>query len=200
MKFSVTNLSTKDNKVVNGPLTISPKCFEDSRGFFLEEWEEIEWIKLLEENEQNYQKFVQDNLSKSSKGVLRGLHFQIAPFPQSKLVRCISGEIFDVAVDLRKNSETFGKWISTILSGDNFNQLWIPDGFAHGFLTLSEIAFVQYKVTNSWSQKCEKSLIWNDEEVNIDWPFEIIDKTKIKLSIKDENAASFKEISKSNFF
>ena len=200
MKFCVTNLSTKDNKSVNGPLLISPKCFEDSRGFFLEEWNEVEWIKLLEENEQNYHKFVQDNLSKSSKGVLRGLHFQIDPYPQSKLVRCISGEIFDVAVDLRKDSPTFGKWISAILSGDNLNQLWIPDGFAHGFLTLSEIALVQYKVTNSWSKKCEKSLIWNDEEVNIDWPFDIIDKTKIKLSDKDKNAPNFKEISKSNFF
>ena len=200
MKFCVTNLSTKDNKSVNGPLLISPKCFEDSRGFFLEEWNEVEWIKLLEENEQNYHKFVQDNLSKSSKGVLRGLHFQIEPYPQSKLVRCISGEIFDVAVDLRKDSPTFGKWISANLSGDNLNQLWIPNGFAHGFLTLSEIAFVQYKVTNNWSQICEKSLIWNDEEVYIDWPFDIIDETKIKLSDKDKNAPNLKEISKSNFF
>ena len=200
MKFCVTNLSTKDNKFVNGPLLISPKCFEDSRGFFLEEWNEVEWIKLLEENEQNYKKFVQDNLSKSSEGVLRGLHFQIEPYPQSKLVRCISGEIFDVAVDLRKDSLTFGKWISATLSGDNLNQLWIPDGFAHGFLTLSDIAFVQYKVTNKWAQKCEKSLIWNDEGVNIDWPFDIMDETKIKLSDKDKNAPNFKEISKSNFF
>ena len=200
MKFFVTNLSTKDNKFVNGPLLISPKCFEDSRGFFQEEWNEVEWIKLLEENEQNYHKFVQDNLSKSSKGVLRGLHFQIEPYPQSKLVRCISGEIFDVAVDLRKDSPTFGKWISANLSGDNLNQLWIPNGFAHGFLTLSDIAFVQYKVTNNWAQICEKSLIWNDEEVNIDWPFDIIDKSKIKLSDKDKNAPNLKEISKSNFF
>ena len=200
MKFCVTSLSAKDNNVLNGPLLISPKCFEDSRGFFLEEWNEVEWIKLLEENEQNYHKFVQDNLSKSSKGVLRGLHFQIEPYPQSKLVRCISGEIFDVAVDLRKGSPTFGKWISATLSGDNLNQLWIPDGFAHGFLTLSDIAFVQYKVTNKWSQECEKSLFWNDEGVNIDWPFYIMDETNIKLSDKDKNAPNFREISKSNFF
>ena len=200
MKFGVTNLSTKDKKVVNGPLLISPKCFEDSRGFFLEEWNEVEWIKLLEENDQNYHKFVQDNFSKSSKGVLRGLHFQIDPDPQSKLVRCISGEIFDVAVDLRSDSSTFGRWISATLSGYNLNQLWIPDGFAHGFLTLSDIAFVQYKVTNYWSKNCEKSLIWNDEEVNIDWPFEICDKKKIKLSKKDENAPKLSEIAKSNFF
>ena len=200
MKFEVTNLFSKDKKIVEGPLLISPNCFEDSRGFFLEEWNEVEWIKLLEENAQKYQQFVQDNLSKSSKGVLRGLHFQIEPYPQSKLVRCISGEIFDVAVDLRKDSPTFGKWISAILSGDNLNQLWIPDGFAHGFLTLSDIAFVQYKVTNNWSQECEKSLIWNDEGVNIDWPFDIMDETKIKLSDKDKNAPNFKEISKSNFF
>ena len=200
MKFSITNLSTKDNDVVKGPLLISPKCFEDDRGFFLEEWNEVEWIKLLEENEQKYHKFVQDNLSKSSKGVLRGLHFQIEPYPQSKLVRCISGEIFDVAVDLRKDSPTFGKWISAKLSGDNLNQLWIPNGFAHGFLTLSDIALVQYKVTNNRAQICEKSLIWNDYEVNIDWPFDMIDETKIKLSDKDKNAPNLKEISKSNFF
>ncbi len=200
MKFCITNLSTKDNDVVKGPLLISPKCFEDDRGFFLEEWNEVEWIKLLEENEQKYHKFVQDNLSKSSKGVLRGLHFQIDPYPQSKLVRCISGEIYDVAVDLRKDSPSFGKWISATLSGDNLNQLWIPDGFAHGFLTLSDIAFVQYKVTNNWSQKCEKSLIWNDEEVNIHWPHDIVDETKIRLSDKDKNAPNFREISKSNFF
>jgi len=200
MKFGVTNLSTKDKKVINGPLLISPKCFEDQRGFFLEEWNEAEWINLLKSNGQKYYKFVQDNLSKSTEGVLRGLHFQINPYPQSKLVRCISGEIFDVAVDLRKNSPTFGSWISAILSSSNLNQLWIPDGFAHGFLTLSDIAFVQYKVTNYWSQKCEYSLIWNDEEVNIDWPFKICDKSKIKLSKKDEHAPNFYEISKSNFF
>ena len=141
MKFGVTNLSTKDKKVVEGPLLISPKIFEDSRGFFLEEWNESEWIRLLEANEQHYHKFVQDNLSKSSKGVLRGLHFQTNPYPQSKLVRCISGEIFDVAVDLRKKSPTFGSWISAILSSNNLNQLWLPKGFAHGFLTISDIIF-----------------------------------------------------------
>ena len=200
MKFSVTNLSTKDKKVVNGPLLISPKIFEDSRGFFLEEWNESEWIRLLEANEQHYHKFVQDNLSKSSKGVLRGLHFQTNPYPQSKLVRCISGEIFDVAVDLRKKSPTFGSWISAILSSNNLNQLWLPKGFAHGFLTISDIAIVQYKVTNYWSQKCENSLIWNDEEVNIEWPFEICNKNNINLSNKDENAQTFKEISESDFF
>jgi len=128
------------------------------------------------------------------------LHFQIEPYPQSKLVRCISGEIFDVAVDLRKDSPTFGRWISAILSNDNLNQLWIPEGFAHGFLTLSNIAFVQYKVTNYWSQKCENSLIWNDEEVSIDWPFEVCNKNKIKLSNKDSNAPIFHQIVKSDFF
>ena len=98
---ALQTVTEKDKKIVEGPLLISPNRFEDSRGFFLEEWNEVEWIKLLEENKQKYHKFVQDNLSKSSKGVLRGLHFQIDPYPQSKLVRCISGEIFDVAVDLR---------------------------------------------------------------------------------------------------
>ena len=200
MKFTASNLLSLDNKIVSGPLIISPKCFEDSRGFFLEEWNEVEWIKLLEINDQKYYKFVQDNLSKSTKGVLRGLHFQINPFPQSKLVRCISGEIFDVAVDLRRNSPTFGRWISATLSSENLNQLWIPEGFAHGFLTLSDIAFVQYKVTNFWSQDFEHSLVWDDKVVNIDWPFHICDKYKINLSKKDENAPSFNEIAKSNFF
>ena len=200
MKFGVTNLSTKDKKVVEGPLLISPKCFEDDRGFFLEEWNESEWIKLLEANGQKYHKFVQDNLSKSSYGVLRGLHFQTEPYPQSKLVKCIAGEIFDVAVDLRKNSPTFGRWICAILSSKNLNQFWIPEGFAHGFLTLSDSAFVQYKVTNYWSKKCENSLIWNDEEVKIDWPFDNCKKNKIKLSKKDKNASNFNEIVKSNFF
>ncbi len=128
------------------------------------------------------------------------MHFQINPYPQSKLVRCISGEIFDVAVDLRKNSPSFGQWISATLSSENLNQLWIPDGFAHGFLTLSNTALVQYKVTNYWSKDCEKSLIWNDNEVGIDWPFESSEKFKIKLSKKDEEAPTFNEISKSNFF
>ena len=200
MKFDVTSLLTKEKKIVEGPLLVSPKRFEDPRGFFLEEWNEFEWIKLLKANGQNYKKLIQDNLSKSSHGVLRGLHFQINPYPQSKLVRCISGEIFDVAVDLRKNSQTFGKWIFATLSSENLNQLWIPDGFAHGFLTLSDSALVQYKVTNYWSKECEKSLIWNDEEVDIDWPFEANEKYKIKLSKKDEEAPTFNEISKLNFF
>ena len=200
MKFRVSSLQTKDNKTIEGPLLISPRRFEDPRGFFLEEWNEFEWEKLLKANGQNYNKLVQDNLSKSSQGVLRGLHFQTNPYPQSKLVRCISGEIFDVAVDLRKQSPTFGNWISSNLSSENLNQLWIPDGFAHGFLTLSEIALVQYKVTNYWSKECEKSLIWNDKEVDIDWPLELSDDFEIKLSEKDEIAPTFHEISKSNFF
>ncbi len=200
MKFEVSSLLTKDRKIIEGPLLISPKRFEDPRGFFLEEWNEVEWIKLLKENGQNYHKFVQDNLSKSTQGVLRGLHFQINPYPQSKLVRCISGKIFDVAVDLRKHSPTFGQWISANLSSENLNQLWIPDGFAHGFLTLSDIASVQYKVTNYWSKECEKSLIWNDKEVDIDWPFKHNEEYKIKLSKKDEEAQTFNEITKLNFF
>ena len=153
MKFCSYNLITKDKQTVQGPMLISPKCFKDARGFFLEEWNESEWIKLLEANGQNYHKFVQDNLSKSSLGVLRGLHFQSEPFLQSKLVRCISGKIFDVCVDLRKNSPTFGKWISATLSSSNLNQLWIPEGFAHGIQSLEDNSqilgyhFLQHGVT-----------------------------------------------------
>ena len=200
MKFSVSNLLTVDKKFVEGPLLLSPKVFEDSRGFFVEEWNEDEWKRLIESYGQKYYKFIQDNLSKSTQGVLRGLHFQINPYPQSKLVRCVSGQVFDVAVDLRKKSPTFGSWISTILSSENLNQLWIPEGFAHGFLTLSDFALVQYKVTNYWAKNYEYSLIWHDKEINIDWPFELCDKNKIKLSKKDEKAQSFNEIAKANFF
>ena len=115
-------------------------------------------------------KFVQDNHSRSAKGVLRGLHYQLPPHPQGKLVRCVVGEVFDVAVDIRKSSPTFGQWVGVHLSAENKRQFWIPPGFAHGFLTLSEHAEFLYKTTDYWAKECEQAIVWNDPTINIQWP------------------------------
>ena len=133
--------------------------FSDERGFFMESWNFKEWEKLLKKYNQILHKFVQDNHSKSSKGVVRGLHYQKNPFAQGKLVRCTFGEIFDVAVDIRTNSPTFGKWVGEYLTAENKKQLWVPAGFAHGFLTLSNIAEVQYKTTNYYKKVMKVLLI-----------------------------------------
>jgi dTDP-4-dehydrorhamnose 3,5-epimerase len=117
---------------------------------------------------------VQDNHSRSSCGVLRGLHYQLPPHPQGKLVRCVVGAIFDVAVDLRRSSSTFGQWVGAHLSAENHQQLWVPAGFAHGFLTLSEQAEVLYKTTDFWSRDCERAIRWDDPEVAIAWPLEAL--------------------------
>jgi len=146
-------------------LIIEPKVFGDERGFFFESFNQ----KLWEEKTGVKTNFVQDNHSRSAKNVLRGLHYQIKQ-PQGKLVRVISGEVFDVAVDIRKNSPTFGKWVGEILSGDNKRQLWIPEGFAHGFLVLSDTAEFLYKTTDFWAPEYERSIIWNDPDLAIDWP------------------------------
>lgn len=151
---------------IEGLLILAPKVFGDTRGFFYESF-----------NQQVFQaatgldvQFVQDNHSRSSKGVLRGLHYQLAPHAQGKLIRCVRGAVFDVAVDIRKSSPTFGKWVGVELSEDNHKQFWIPPGFAHGFLTLSETAELLYKTTDYWFASSERSLMWNDSRVNIDWP------------------------------
>ncbi|HGV1641471.1 TPA: dTDP-4-dehydrorhamnose 3,5-epimerase, partial [Escherichia coli] len=136
-------------------LIFEPKVFGDERGFFMESFNQ----KVFEEAVGRKVEFVQDNHSKSCKGVLRGLHFQLPPFEQAKLVRCIVGEVFDVAVDIRPNSETFGSWVGVTLSSENKRQLWIPEGFAHGFLTLSEIAEFVYKTNNYYSSNHERGVI-----------------------------------------
>ena len=142
-----------------------PKCFEDERGFFFESFNQ----KIFEEATGLKREFVQDNHSKSVKGVLRGLHYQLPPMAQGKLVRVTQGEVFDVAVDIRKGSPTFGKWVGEILSADNRRQLWIPEGFAHGFLTLSDTAEFLYKTTSFYSKELERSIIWNDPDIGINW-------------------------------
>ena len=163
-------------------ILVTPKSFPDERGFFLESFKESEFasngIKTI---------FVQDNFSHSVKGVLRGLHYQKNPEAQAKLVIVLRGEIFDVAVDIRKDSSTYGKWVGEILSENNHNSLYIPEGFAHGFCVLSEEADVLYKVSQEYSQEHEKGIIWNDAEVNITWP---IDKPIIQE--KDSKLADLK--------
>ncbi|MEI4963072.1 dTDP-4-dehydrorhamnose 3,5-epimerase [Aeromonas caviae] len=163
-------------------LIFEPKVFGDGRGFFFESFNH----KLFEEAVGYPVSFVQDNHSKSSKGVLRGLHYQLPPHAQGKLVRCVAGEVFDVAVDIRKSSPSFGQWVGVHLSGENKRQLWIPEGFAHGFFTISETAEFLYKTTNYYSPKNERSILWNDKEININWG-EIIP----MLSEKDKVAVGF---------
>lgn len=148
-------------------LIIEPEVFGDSRGFFLESFN----ARALREATGLAPDFVQDNHSRSSRGVLRGMHYQIRR-PQAKLVRVVRGSVFDVAVDLRRSSSTFGKWVGTELSEHNHRQLWIPEGFAHGFLVLSESADFLYKTTDYYAPEHERCLSWDDPEVGIEWPLE----------------------------
>uniref|UniRef100_A0A3L0YCB4 dTDP-4-dehydrorhamnose 3,5-epimerase n=2 Tax=Gammaproteobacteria TaxID=1236 RepID=A0A3L0YCB4_ECOLX len=163
-------------------LIFEPKVFGDDRGFFFESFNHQQFEAAIGHSVI----FVQDNHSKSSKGVLRGLHYQQPPHAQGKLVRCVVGEVFDVAVDIRKSSPTFGQWVGVNLSAENKRQLWIPEGFAHGFVTLSETAEFLYKATNYYYRFSEGAIVWNDPELNIEWPVE-----GALLSEKDRNAQPF---------
>jgi len=160
-----------------------PKVFDDERGFFFESFNQ----KIFEEATGLKREFVQDNHSKSAKGVLRGLHYQLPPMAQGKLVRVVQGEVFDVAVDIRKNSPTFGKWVGEQLSAENGRQLWVPEGFAHGFITLSDTAEFLYKTTNYYSPEYERCIAWNDSTLNVAWPEDIAP----QLSVKDRLGTSF---------
>lgn len=166
-------------------LIIEPQVFGDARGFFYESYNAKKFKELtgLDVN------FVQDNHSRSQKNVLRGLHYQIKQ-PQGKLVRVCSGEVFDVAVDLRRSSPTFGKWVGTHLSAENNRQMWIPEGFAHGFVVLSESAEFLYKTTDYWAPEHERCIAWNDPDLNINWP---IGDDEPSLSAKDKLGKSMKE-------
>ena len=143
---------------------IEPSVFGDNRGYFLESYNQKRFEEVVGKTS-----FVQDNESKSSKGVLRGLHFQKPPFEQAKLVRCIEGEVLDLAVDIRKNSKTYGQHVAVILSGENKRQLFVPRGFAHGFLVLSDSATFAYKVDNTYAPEFDAGIRWNDKELNIQW-------------------------------
>lgn len=169
-------------------LIIEPKVFGDERGFFYESFNQKVFNQAVGKDIQ----FVQDNHSKSQKGVLRGLHYQMPPFAQGKLVRVIEGEVFDVAVDIRKSSPTFGQWVGVHLNAVNNRQLWIPEGFAHGFVTLSDNAQFLYKTTNFYSVSQERCILWNDSTLSIDWPLE---GTPI-LSHKDLLGMSFAQADK----
>ncbi len=169
---------------IEGLVVIEPEIFYDSRGYFFESYNQNLFIKKLGDF-----KFVQDNESKSSKGVLRGFHLQKPPFEQAKLVRCIEGEVLDVALDLRKNSSTYGKHEKVILSGDNKKQFFIPRGFAHAFLVLSETAIFSYKVDNIYAPQSDSGIIWNDPSLLINWA---IDDSKLIISEKDKSLGVLK--------
>ncbi len=170
---------------IEGMFIVEPTVFEDNRGFFMETFNERDF------KDAGYDlKFVQDNQSKSSKGVLRGLHFQIK-YPQGKLVRVTKGKVFDVGVDLRSDSETYGKWFGAVLSDENKRQLYIPPKFAHGFVVLSDEAEFLYKCTEFYHGEDEGGIIWNDEDIGVEWPLDDID--EIILSDKDKLWPTFKE-------
>jgi dTDP-4-dehydrorhamnose 3,5-epimerase len=147
-------------------LIVEPRVFGDARGFFTESWNE----QRFNEATGSTLRFVQDNHSRSARGVLRGLHYQLPPHAQGKLVRCVAGAVFDVAVDLRKSSPNFGKWVGVELTADNHRQLWIPPGFAHGFLVLSETADFLYKTTDYYAPQTEGCVRWDDPAIGIEWP------------------------------
>ena len=180
-------LITNNGNSIEGPFLLFPKIYFDKRGYFYESWNQQVFESIIEEKVN----FVQDNLSRSFKGVLRGLHYQLEPFGQGKLIRAAKGTIFDVIVDLRKSSCTYGEWIGVILNDTENNQLWVPSAFAHGFLSITDVADVQYKATNFWEKNSERTLIWNDINLNINWPLK---KFKIKspiISKKDNLGVSF---------
>ncbi|NQV09842.1 MAG: dTDP-4-dehydrorhamnose 3,5-epimerase [Cyanobacteria bacterium] len=173
---------------IAGPILLKPTVFGDDRGFFFESWNARSFAATLEVSEAEAPIFMQDNHSRSSQGVLRGLHYQLPPEPQGKLVRCVVGEIFDVAVDIRRTSATYGQWVGERLSAENHRLLWVPPGFAHGFLTISKSADVLYKASGLWSKTCERSLLWSDPAIAIAWPLGELSGMQPLLASKDAAA------------
>jgi len=176
-------LFTENNLVIKGPLLIKNNFYEDKRGFFKESWnqskfDEIVGSKII---------FVQDNHSLSYEGVLRGMHYQTSPKEQAKLVRCTKGEIYDVLVDIRENSQTYLNWVGITLNEFKHEQLWVPEGFAHGFLTLSKVAEVQYKTNEYWSKENERSIKWDDPKIKIKWPIN----SKFVITSEKDKTSSF---------
>jgi dTDP-4-dehydrorhamnose 3,5-epimerase len=166
-------------------ILVEPRVHGDSRGFFMETYQQREFAAAGIDHE-----FVQDNHSRSMQGTLRGLHYQVR-HTQGKLIRVIVGEVFDVAVDLRRSSQTFGKWVGCTLSAENKRQLWVPPGFAHGFYSISDWVEVMYKTTDYYAPEYERSIIWNDPDINIQWPE--LTKVKLILSPKDAQGLTLKE-------
>ena len=167
---------TFTNTDLPGVILVEPRVFPDERGFFLEYYKQSEFTEngIVEP-------FVQDNHSRSTKGVLRGLHYQLPPSAQGKLVRCIQGKIWDVAIDIRRSSPHFGCWVGYNLSAENKRMLYLPPGFAHGFITLSDMAEITYKVTAEYDSEQDRGILWNDAQIAIDWPI-----TDVQVSTKDE--------------
>lgn len=174
---------------INGLLIIEPHIFSDERGWFMESFNQKNFEKALTERGLSVPIFVQDNHSYSQKGVLRGLHYQKAPYAQGKLVRVIQGRAWDVAVDIRPDSVTYKQWVGVELSGDNHKQFWIPEGFAHGFIALEDNTQFLYKATNYYNKESEDAIAWNDADLDIDWKF---DNLSIKISEKDKLAPCIK--------
>lgn len=179
--MKITSLAIPDVKL------IQPKVHGDERGYFVETFRQ----DLLEQALGYQVRFCQDNESRSSKGVLRGLHFQLPPFAQAKLVRVVLGEVLDVAVDVRKDSPTFGQHVSAVLNDENKHQLFIPHGFAHGFVVLSDTAVFSYKVDNYYSPEHDRGLAYNDPVVGIDW---ILHESELQLSVKDQNQPTLEQL------
>lgn len=175
-----------EKQKIEDVILVKPKVFGDNRGFFMETYKKSEFFENGITAE-----FVQDNHSKSTKGVLRGLHFQAKPFGQAKLVRCTRGRIFDVAVDIRKNSKTFGQYVKVELSEENKNMLYIPNGFAHGFVALTDEVELMYKTSGEYAPSADRGILWNDKDINIDWNIDfqpiLSEKDKVQPNLKDIN-------------
>lgn len=175
---------------IKGLLILEPKVFGDDRGWFMESFNQKAFEQALKERGLDIPEFVQDNHSLSQKGVLRGLHFQKSPFAQGKLVRVVQGRVWDVAVDVRDDSDTYGQWVGVELSAENHKQFWIPEGFAHGFVALEDNTQFLYKTTNYYNQESEGAILWDDPDLAINWPLQAIG--KVFISDKDKNAKPFK--------
>ncbi|MDN5488442.1 dTDP-4-dehydrorhamnose 3,5-epimerase [Acinetobacter guillouiae] len=176
---------------IKGLLILEPKVFGDDRGWFMESFNQKAFELVLQERGLDIPQFVQDNHSLSQKGVLRGLHYQLDPYAQGKLVRVVQGKAWDVAVDIRESSPTFGQWVGVELTGENHKQFWIPAGFAHGFVALENNTQFLYKTTNYYDKESEGAILWNDPKIAVEWPLSEIeevlvsDKDKIALELKD---------------
>ena len=186
----VETIKSSKNSFIDGPLCLIPRKFSDHRGYFYESWNKNNFNKIIG-REIN---FVQDNHSKSFYGVLRGLHFQKKPYGQAKLIRVINGKILDVIVDIRNNSSTFKEWATIEISKENRKQLWIPEGFAHGFLTITKEAELHYKTNNFWNKESERTILWNDRDLNIDWQLKNLNLQKPIISDKDSKGLLFKNL------
>ena len=190
MKFSRTPLS--------GLLVIEPQIFSDERGWFTESFNEQRFLEgVASAGFETPPRFVQDNHSVSRKGVLRGLHYQLPPHAQGKLVRVVQGSAFDVAVDIRRSSPTFGKWFGLELSAKNHLEFWIPPGFAHGFVALEDETHFLYKTTDYWSKECEAAIHWSDPSIDINWPDLPV---RFQVNAKDSQAPSIASAPASSFF